>query len=316
MLGFFHVTGIDTALVPPRSAVDPMTIRQNPALENMYDDNYSALELWIEDNRVQTALLLEENLGDWFNLLNQGRIKAGTADSDSHHTAIIQAGGPHTFLASSTDEPSQIDPMELAASTNGGRVIASNAPFIRFQVVGDGGAVAGLALGEPKLVAATRGTVTIRLNVQSADWAEFDTINVYSNTVPAPVDDEAPHGIMVPSYRADPTLVLNSGKGFEVRRVSVLSNGFEGTRLEADVEIPLSVERDAWIVVLVKGSDGISRPLWPMNPQDLDRESNQTLDDLTDGNLGEGGNPALAFTNPLFVDVDGNGRFDPSMVEP
>jgi hypothetical protein len=316
LLGFFHVTGVDTALVPPRSAVDPTTIRQNPALENLYDDGYSALELWIEDNRVQTGLLLEENLGDWFNLLNQGIIKSGTADSDSHTTAIIQAGGPRTFLASSTDEPSEIDPVELAASTNGGRVIATNAPFIRFEVEGDGGATAGLAMGRPKLVAATGATVTIRLNVQSPDWAEFDTIQVYSNTVPAPVDDEAPHGITVPSYRADPILVLEAGKDFEIRRVPVEANGVEATRLEADVEIPFPVERDAWIVVLVRGTDGVSRPLWPMNPQDLDRESNQTLDDLTDGNLGEGGNTALAFTNPLFVDVDGNGRFDPSMTEP
>jgi hypothetical protein len=47
-----------------------------------------------------------------------------------------------------------------------------------------------------------------------------------------------------------------------------------------------------------------------MNPQDLDEEDNRTLDDLTDGNLGEGGNPALAFSNPLYIDFDGNGRFD------
>jgi hypothetical protein len=65
------------------------------------------------------------------------------------------------------------------------------------------------------------------------------------------------------------------------------------------------------VVVTVKGTDGISPPLWPMNPQDLDRETNQTLADLTDGNLGEGGQPAFAFTNPIYLDVDGNGRFDP-----
>lgn len=81
-------------------------------------------------------------------------------------------------------------------------------------------------------------------------------------------------------------------------------------RLEADIDLPLTVYQDSWVVALVKGTDGVSRPIWPMNPQDLTEERNTTLDDLTDGNLGEGGNPALAFTNPLFIDVDGNGRFD------
>lgn len=33
-------------------------------------------------------------------------------------------------------------------------------------------------------------------------------------------------------------------------------------------------------------------------------------DALTDGNFGEGGHTAFAFTNPLFIDADGNGRFD------
>jgi biotin-(acetyl-CoA carboxylase) ligase len=82
MLGFFHITGIDTALDPPQSSVDPSLIRQDPSLTNLYDDGYTALELWIEANRGQTQLLLEANLGDWFNLLNQGRIKAGIANSD------------------------------------------------------------------------------------------------------------------------------------------------------------------------------------------------------------------------------------------
>ena len=57
-------------------------------------------------------------------------------------------------------------------------------------------------------------------------------------------------------------------------------------------------------VVMVKGSDGVSRPLFPMVPNDLSTASNSTTGDLTDGNLGEDGILALAFSNPLFVDVN------------
>ena len=42
-------------------------------------------------------------------------------------------------------------------------------------------------------------------------------------------------------------------------------------------------------------------------PEDLDASSNETLADLTDDNLDEGGILAYAFTNPLFFDVDGDG---------
>jgi hypothetical protein len=122
------------------------------------------------------------------------------------------------------------------------------------------------------------------------------------------VADESP----VPRYAVAPLRTLVAGGDFDVRTEAVNLGGAAATRLEADVEIPLTVTRDTWVVLLVKGTDGVSRPLWPLNPKDLDEDSNRDLDDLTDGNLGEGGNLALAFTNPLFVDVDGNGEFDPS----
>ena len=92
-LGAFHLLGIDTGVAPPQSSIDPSIIRQDPALANLYDDNYDALELWIENNQGQNARFFEANLGDWFNLLNQGLIKTGTANSDTHSPTYIQAPG-------------------------------------------------------------------------------------------------------------------------------------------------------------------------------------------------------------------------------
>jgi hypothetical protein len=311
-LGYLALAGIDTALDPPQSFTPVELIRQDPRIENLYDDGFDTLEVWIAASRSQTSLFQNANMGDWFNLLNQGRIKAGTSNSDTHSTAIVQAGGPRNFVASSSDHPRELDDAELAASVRDGRLIGSSAPFLRVTIEGDGGAVAGLAFGEPKLVAATSGSATVRVHVQSASWAEFDTLEVFANTVPFAVPDENMHGAAVPRYDVEPTMVLQAGSDFEVESVVVDPAVPGAARLEAEVEIPLAVERDTWVVVLVKGTDGVSRPIWPMNPQDLDQEKNVTLDDLTDGNLGEGGNPALAFSNPLFIDADGNGRFDPS----
>jgi hypothetical protein len=65
-------------------------------------------------------------------------------------------------------------------------------------------------------------------------------------------------------------------------------------RVEAPVAVDVDEERigkgegETWVVVLVRGTDGVSRPLWPLNPLDLPASGNRTLDDLVDGNLGEG----------------------------
>jgi hypothetical protein len=295
-LGYFQLAGIDTGLVPPQSFTDPTNIRQEPSITNLYDDRFTALELWVGDSRDQTALLLDANLGDWFNLLNQGVARTGIGNSDTHTTAAVQAGGPRNFVASSTDAPADLNHDELASTVNAGRVIGTNAPFVRFTVEGDDGAVAGLELGKPLLVAATGGQATIHVNVQSPEWAEFDTIDVYANAVPEAEEDENLHGVEVPRYKAVPTLSLVAGQDFDVNRVEVDPQS-GAARLEADVDVPLALATDAWVIVVVRGTDGMSRPMWPMNPKDLDESANE-------------GNLALAFTNPLFVDVDGNGRFD------
>lgn len=309
-LGYFHLAGIDTAMVPPQSFTDPTRIRQNPETTNLYDDGLTALELWIESSRSQAALFEAANLGDWFNLLNQGLIKTGTADSDTHSTAIVQAGGPRNYVASPVDDPLSISAAALAESVNAGNVVGSNAPFVRITIEGDGGELAGLELGLPHVVTAT-STPTLHLNVQSPEWAEFDTIEIYANTQPIPVPDSNFLGVEVPRYNVEPSMTLIAGVDFDVDSVVVDESITGAVRLEANIDVPLAVSVDTWVVVVVKGSDGVSRPMWPVNPQDLDEETNTTLDELTDGNLGEGGVLAMAFTNPLFIDADGNGEFDP-----
>jgi len=56
-----------------------------------------------------------------------------------------------------------------------------------------------------------------------------------------------------------------------------------------------------------------TRTLFPMVPNSLKTSTNTTLANLTDGNLGEDGMTALAFTNPIFVDVDGGGWTPPGV---
>jgi hypothetical protein len=68
---------------------------------------------------------------------------------------------------------------------------------------------------------------------------------------------------------------------------------------------------DAWVIVLVRGTDGTSRPLFPVNPASLRKTGNTTLADLTDGNLGEDGVLALGFTNPIYIDANNDNMWTP-----
>ena len=66
-------------------------------------------------------------------------------------------------------------------------------------------------------------------------------------------------------------------------------------------------------MAIASGSDGVSEPLFPVLPAGLDESTNASLEDLIDGNLGEEGTPAFAFTNPLFIDVGGDGWTAPGV---
>jgi hypothetical protein len=70
---------------------------------------------------------------------------------------------------------------------------------------------------------------------------------------------------------------------------------------------------DVWIVAVVRGTDGNVAPIFPFYPNSLSQGSNTTLADLTDGNVGEGGMVAVAYANPLYVDVDGGGWTAPGV---
>lgn len=62
-------------------------------------------------------------------------------------------------------------------------------------------------------------------------------------------------------------------------------------------------------MVVVKGSDGVSRPMFPVHPRDLRASGNTTLAQLLDGNVGESGTLALGYTNALYADVDATPGF-------
>jgi hypothetical protein len=309
---------IDTGMTPPQSQVDVTERRLDPNLANAFSDSFQALEVWIGTNGRSGILdqFIGENLGDWFNLINQGIVRTGVADSDSHDRRT-------TYLATRNQIPSEVtDPgmlsgqaETLAATIAAGNNIGTNAPFMTIQASGSfaGNAqTAGLGLNEsPTMPADSGSTVSVAVSIASAEWAGVDSIDFYINNQP----ERTSAAGQAARYGVCTDITINAGDAGWTENTVVVDAGIPGasrTEIQVDLSLP-AISEDTWLVAIAHGRDGTSSPLFPIVPEDLDEASNTTLEDLTDDNLGQDGVLAYAFTNPLFIDIDGNGWTAPGV---
>jgi hypothetical protein len=164
----------------------------------------------------------------------------------------------------------------------------------------------------PTLIRTSDGNVDITVDVQSPVWAEFDTIEFYVNprTEKFTINNEQTGAglIDVNHYGVIPTAVMTAPADFTISTVDDFPAISGAQHLEASYKLSLTdLAEDTWVVVIVRGTDGVSKPLFPVIPNDLKRSTNTMLTQLIDGNLDEDGMTALAFTNPLFIAVHNDG---------
>ncbi len=310
--------GIDTGRTPPQSTVDVTQRRLDPALANAFDDGFQALEIWIgTDGRGGIFReFLGQNAGDWFNLINQGIVRTGVADSDTHvrRTTYISA---RSQIPSSVTDPGELSAHAeaLAATVVAGKLIGTNAPFVTIEASGKHNGQSGVAdlslAGSTTLAIDPSTDVTVTVRIATAEWAQVDSVDFYINNQPelsSLPGQSARYGVC-------PDRTVSRGDaGWSQTEVIVDKDIPGASRTEIEVRLTLpDVDADSWVVAIAHGTDGVSRPLFPILPEDLDRESNTSLADLTDGNLDQGGMLAYAFTNPLFIDVNDDGWTPPGV---
>ncbi len=308
---FYEPLKIDSSLVPPRSFLsdeEKLRFRLDPRVDNFFHP-FVAMELINGDGRVHQSRFFDHDMGIWFNLLNQGILTAGTGVTDTHGYSELNVAGARTWTAAPVDLPPEIDPDQVTHAVVSGRAIVGQGAFVEVELQADdgSGAVAGLRLDQPNTVVSANRNVILRIRAQSPLWAEFDTIRVYANSPTFPTGTR--DGVNV-FFSAHPQVELHAGTDFQLDRKEIVATIPGAARWEATVALPFSnLPEDTWFVVAVSGTDGISRPMFPVSPADLDRTRNLTLDDLLDGNLGENGVLAVAVSNALYADVDGTPGF-------
>jgi len=291
---------IDTSVAGPISdALDP-TERANrrlPVGPNLYQP-FDALELWNGDDRGAQGAFLNSRIGIWMNHLNRGDPITFVADTDTHTFTNLKTAGARTWTASPTDAPADVSSADVADAIAAGRAVGGQGIFVTTRLLAaDGsGDVADLTAGGDPTMTSSNGDVDLEIHVQAPAWAEYDRIEIYANAVTTAVDPLAPY-----EFGATPTLVHFAPGDFQVTPVDVFPAVAGATRFETTHVVSFTgLTTDTWFVVVVRGSDGVSQPMFPVHPDNLSSAANATLADLTDGNLGEDGVMALGATNALY----------------
>jgi hypothetical protein len=300
----FEPLKIDTSVSPISdglSDAERTALRLEIGTGNLFH-YFDGLELWNGDSRGAQSGFLDECIGIWFNHLNQGLDITFIADTDTHAFRNLNSAGARTWTASPTDAPSAIASADVAAAVAAGRAVGGQGAYLQTRLLAQDGSgdVADLTLLGSTMVASSTGDVDLEITVQTPAWAEYDTIEIYANAATTPAGNDY-------VYSAVPTLTKVEGLDFSVSSV-VVNAGIPGaTRLETrNYVVPfVGLTDDTWFVVVVKGSDGVSRPMFPVFPDNLNSGTNTSLADLLDGNLGESGVMALGASNALYADVDG-----------
>ena len=220
---------------------------------------------------------------DWFQLLNFGLNVTAMGNSDSHGTTL-EPGLPRNYIASSTDDASQIDKQEIAKNIKAMNVVPTTGPFVTASI-------AGKTFGQ---TATATGAVTMRVKVQTPSWFGTSRIEVYRNGyLAASRDLDVPESQIV-DFDGD----IDVGTPTEDSWYVVVAMGLDDEDFLAPVYMTVALGDLGLdkITSLAFGNLGALASL-------LDSEL--SLPDYF---------PSIpyAMANPIFVDVDGGGYAAPA----
>ena len=112
---------------------------------------------------------------NWMQLINLGYRKTGVVNTDAHYN-FHGSGWLRNYIQSSSDDPAQIDVMEMVRSSEHGRLVMTSGPFLR--VVAKSG-VATAGPGED--LRAEQSKVALHIEVQCPNWFDVDRVLVLVN---------------------------------------------------------------------------------------------------------------------------------------
>ena len=213
----------------------------------------------------------------WFTMLDRGHKATGMGTSDTHHLLGDEPGYARTllFVGEGKDVPGGYSRDDVTDAIRAHHAITTNAPFLEMKV---GTAI----IGDTTVVQG--GQTEVRIRVRTPTWAKVDHLLVYSNG-----------GAIV----ADVPIPAAQGTDFET-------------------VVRLTLAKDSWIVAEATGSQNMFPVVSPVEFPPLDATVIITALsaglDLSSLPIASNLKPIqihqtlpYAITNPIWVDIDGNG---------
>lgn len=130
---------------------------------------------------VRSKTEINNTIFAWLQTLNQGFRVTGVVNSDAHDN-FHGTGWLRNWIQSSTDDPAQIQPLELVRASNQGRLIMSNGPFLEVKL-NEAGQTNSITAGQD--LAVSSGKVQLDVRVQTPNWFDIDHVFVLVNGKPA-----------------------------------------------------------------------------------------------------------------------------------
>ncbi len=112
-------------------------------------------------------------IDDWFTLLNLGYRFTALSNSDTHDRFGVEAGCPRNYVQIDTDDPTAIDPDDIARAVKEGRVVLSYGPFVRFY--------ADHPSNGPGTTLENVAATTLHVHVETPTWFHTDRVELYEN---------------------------------------------------------------------------------------------------------------------------------------
>lgn len=230
-------------------------------------------------------------LDDYYNLLNYARPDgtyrhyAATGNSDAHKNRIDETGSPRNYFYVGHDEPRKLKDAELVKALRDRHNIVTNGPFINLKVNQN-------PIGSEF---SASGELEFEVTVRAAEWVGADRFRIVAN---GEVLRGAPQ---------------QSDDYWGWSPVNLVDGGFKTT-------FTATVPKDTWFVLEVEGDNN----LFPViSPQDIPPFNFDAVIGSLSGAFGLGGGveglepselfaiKPFAFTNPIWVVVDGDSVFTP-----
>jgi len=257
--------------------------------------------------------------GLWFYLLNQGKVHAATANSDSHMLTDDMIGSPRNIIYTSTTV-ADFDPDVFNRAVREGRMFGTNGPMVEIAVTDAGGAKhapSTQVFQEPP-------GANLEIRVSAAPWIPIEEVRIYVNgelkkkiagELSHPADPFGTQGVLryqgevplagiLPAGNRDAYIVVDAGTALplagDLNQDGVLETSDNNGDGRVDIDDVKEEKRGGCKRGAGPGSCG---PL--KNPAEAEDDSDPRYHFTAV--IPE--SYPLAFTNPLLLDRDGDGIF-------